>query len=307
MDVEGDAVVGDGVFVGGEDGEVGYRFGGALREFPESLAAGSGFLGEEEGAIRLLGEEDVLGDLDRGAAFLLSGQVGGLCAMAKLPDRAGGALGLAEGAGGLAELHEGGVELARMGGIDKGGGVVPKLALAVGGVDGGGVVKEAGEDPGDVGIDDGDGLAKGEGGDCPSGIASDAREVSELLETGWEAAFMVVEDCLGGFLEVADPVIVSETFPSLEELRLGRCGEGGEVGKAGEKLLESPVLAHGSDGGLLQHDLRDENGVGIGGLAPRVVFAVGFEPAQEGTAEGAGVAQGVLGGGWFQDARKIEH
>lgn len=34
-------------------------------------------------------------------------------------------------------------------------------------------------------------------------------------------------------------------------------------------------------------------------MAPGVVFAVGLEPAEEGAAEGAFVAEGVFGGGWF--------
>lgn len=307
VDVEGDAVVGDGVFAGGEEGEVGDGFGGAFGEFPEAFAAGAGFLGEEEGAVGLLDEEDVLGDGEGVALGLFDGEGLGATGLAEGAEGAGGAVGRAEGAVGLAEFHEGGVELAGVVRVEEGGGAGPEEGLSLGGVDGGGVVEESGEDAGDVGIDDGDGEAEGEGGHRAGGVGAKAGEGGEGGGVGGEAAVVQFEDGPGGFLEVADAVVVAEALPGLEEFGFGGGGEGGEVGEGGEEALKAAVLSDSRDGGLLEHDLGDEDGVGIGGAAPGVVLAVGLKPAEEGAAEGAGVAAGVFGGGWFQREERIEH
>ena len=220
---------------------------------------------------------------------------------------AGGAVGGAEGAVGLAEFHEGRVELAGVLGVEEGGGAFPEEGLSLGGVDGGGVVEESGEDAGDVGIDDGDGEAEGEGGHRTGGVAPEAGEGGEGGGVGREAAVVLLEDGPGGFLEVADAVVVAEALPGLEELGFGGGGEGGEIGEGGEEALEAAVLSDRRDGGLLEHDLGDEDRVGIGGAAPGVVLAVGLEPAEEGAAEGTAVAEGVFGGGWFQREERIGH
>jgi ribonuclease HIII len=300
VDVEGDAVVGDGVTAGGEEGKVGHGFGGALGEFPEAFPPGSRLLGEEEGVVWFADEEDVFGDGHGGPFRFLAREVFRIAGLAEGADRAVEAVGFAQGAVGLPEFHEGGVELARMGGIDQGRRAVPEEGLAGGGVDRGGVVEEAGEDAGDVGIDDGDGLAEGKGGDCPGGVASEAGEGQERGGIARERAIVMIEDGLGGLLEIADAVVVAEAFPGFEELRFTGRGEGGDIGKSGEESLEPTVLPDCGDGGLLEHDLRDENGVGIGCLPPGVVFAVGIKPPEQGAAEGAGVLQGVLGRRWFQ-------
>jgi len=307
VDVEGDAVVGDGVFAGGEKGEVGDGLGGAFGEFPETFAAGAGFLGEEEGPVGFLDEEDVLGDGEGGAFGFFDGESLGAASLAEGEEGAGGAVGGAEGAVGLAEFHEGRVELAGVLGVEEGGGAFPEEGLSLGGVDGGGVVEESGEDAGDVGIDDGDGEAEGEGGHRTGGVAPEAGEGGEGGGVGREAAVVLLEDGPGGFLEVADAVVVAEALPGLEELGFGGGGEGGEIGEGGEEALEAAVLSDRRDGGLLEHDLGDEDRVGIGGAAPGVVLAVGLEPAEEGAAEGTAVAEGVFGGGWFQREERIGH
>lgn len=255
VDVESDAVVGDGVFVGGEEGEVGDGFLVAFGELPEAVAAGAGFLGEEDMAVGFADEEDVLGDLDGGAFGFFGGEMLRFRCLAELAGRAVGAVGSAGTAVGLAEFHDGGVELAGGVGIDELGGAVPKEGLAGGGVDGGGVVEEAREDAGDVGVDDGNGFAEGEGGDGSGGIAADAGESLEGGGVGGEGAVVIVEDGEGCLLEVADAVVVAEAFPGLKEGALFGGGESGEVGEGGEELFEAAVLADGGDGGLLKHDL----------------------------------------------------
>ena len=64
MDVEGDAVVSNAVIVSGEDWKIGDLFGRSLGKPPEPLAAGSFFTRQEERAVALSNEENVLRDGD---------------------------------------------------------------------------------------------------------------------------------------------------------------------------------------------------------------------------------------------------
>lgn len=207
------------------------------------------------------------------------------------------------GAGSLAELHEGGVEGPRVMVRHQGRRPGPELVLSGGRIDRHPLVEEAGEDPCDVGIDDGAGEVEGERGDGTRGVSPESRKGGEGGGIAGEAAVVLVEDGAGRFLEVADPVVVTEPFPGLEELGLGGGSEGLEVGKGREEFFEAPVLADGRHGGLLEHDLRDEDGVGIGGSAPWVVGPTLGKPAQQGVAKGALVAERVLGGGGLGHGR----
>lgn len=58
--------------------------------------------------------------------------------------------------------------------------------------------------------------------------------------------------------------------------------EGGGRGEGREKFRVESAFQDGSDARLLEHDLGNENRVGIGGAAPRVGFSVILEPSYEG-------------------------
>lgn len=208
-------------------------------------------------------------------------------------DGAKKAAGLAGAAIGLAELHEGRVEGSGMGGRrDEVTGALPKGGKSAAAIDRGGVVKQAGKDAGHVAIDDGFGKAKGEAGDRASGVGADARKGEDGFRLAGEDACVVADDGLGEFLEVACAAVVAEAFPGAEDGRLASAGEGFEVGESGEPALVVAAVEDGSDLGLLKHEFRDQDSVGILGLAPGVVFAVGSEPALQITGDGMEIGSG---------------
>ena len=110
---------------------------------------------------------------------------------------------------------------------------------------------------------------------------------------------MFFQDHAGGFLQVADAVIIAETFPGSQQLALGGSGQGVQVGKFLKEAFKAAVLDYCTDGGLLEHDLGNKDRIRVGGLSPWMVCSVRIEPAEQGAAEGPDVAQGMAGSDWF--------
>lgn len=291
-------MMGDGVAMGREGFEVGAGFGRAEGKFPEAAASGIVSGREEEGVFFEI-EEGVFGDLEEGSGRFFGGEGVGGGSLAEVADGAEKAGGLGGGAMGLAEFHEGGVKEARVGLVEEVVGALPEDFLAGGGIDGGGVVEEAGEDAGDVAIDEGGGLVEGEAAESAGGVGADAGEGGEGLGILRETSVEVFDDGAGRFLEVADAVVISESFPGAEDFFFGGGGDFVDVGEGGEEFFESLVGDDRGDGGLLKHDLGDEDGPRVGGLAPGVGFGVFEEPLDEGGAEGAAVFEGMAARGNF--------
>ena len=118
---------------------------------------------------------------------------------------------------------------------------------------------------------------------------------------------IVGEDGPGGLLDIAHPVVVSQSFPGTKEFGLGRSGKSLEVGKSLQKAFKAPILDHGRHRGLLEHDFRDQDGVRVRGLPPGIVGWALVKPAQKRVAQGADVFQGVASGGRLEHRAKIGH
>src|SRR3972149_5236676 len=73
--------------------------------------------------------------------------------------------------------------------------------------------------------------------------------------------------------------VVAEGIPGLSHRRGARPGQAGERGIAPEELLV--LRDHALHLGLLEHDLGDEDVVGIVGVPPRQVTAVPAVPAEQ--------------------------
>ncbi len=136
------------------------------------------------------------------------------------------------------------------------------LVVMVGGTEAG----ESLDDALDVAVDDGDGLVVGDGGDGGGGVEADAGEGAELGGGGWEGAGVVADDELGGGVKHSGAAVVAEAAPEGEDGGLGRGGEGVDGGESGEE--GAVFVEDGGDAGLLEHDFRDPDGVGVAGGAP---------------------------------------
>ena len=98
---------------------------------------------------------------------------------------------------------------------------------------------------------------------------------------------MSILDELRGRMKIARPIVVTETLPSVQHVGFARFGEGCKIGKSAK-----PFIIIGNDRRdlrLLEHQLRDQDRVGIVGLPPREVAFVVTIPAKKRATESLGV------------------
>ena len=103
----------------------------------------------------------------------------------------------------------------------------------------------------------------------------------------------------GRFLKIPNTIIVTKTFTGFEELILGSHGDAPWIWEFFEKLFEAVICNDGSDGGLLQHDFRDENLPGVPGASPWPVFAFALKPLDERGSKRADVFDRLFTGRFF--------
>src|SRR5258705_1785411 len=145
------------------------------------------------------------------------------------------------------------------------------------------------EDPAEhaphVGIDERGVLAVGEGEDGARRVTADAAQALEGGPVIGKLAGVAGHRLAGDAVQAPRAPIVAERAPRLRHVARAGPGEVLEGGIAREELL---VL--GDDAihlGLLEHDLRDEDAVGLARPAPRQVAAVPGVPAEEAPLEDA--------------------
>jgi|GEM_PF-12925 len=137
-------------------------------------------------------------------------------------------------------------------------------------------IKQPGDDADDVRIEDGDSSIEGEGGNGSSRVGADARQLAQNLGIIGNAPPVPGNNLTRGPTEISGARVISKPFPELENLFLIRAGERNDVWE----LLHPSLVErdHRRDGGLLQHELGDQNRIGIAGATPRQVAAVFQEP-----------------------------
>ena len=139
------------------------------------------------------------------------------------------------------------------------------------------------ENADDVAVEDGFGLCESDAGDGAGGVASDAGEGEDIIEAAWEGGGMFFADEASGFLEIARAGVVTETFPEFEDVLFVGDGERGDGGEVLHPAF--PIWNDGFDLGLLEHNLRNPDGVRIVGPTPREVAGVFREPGRDGVGE----------------------
>src|SRR5450756_2399341 len=81
-------------------------------------------------------------------------------------------------------------------------------------------------------------------------------------------------------LQIARTRVIAEPAPQPQHLILRRAGERGDIGEAPEKT--AVIRNHRTYLGLLQHDFRDPDAVGLARALPRqVVAAVALVPGEQ--------------------------
>ncbi len=124
---------------------------------------------------------------------------------------------------------------------------------------------------------------KGKRGDSPRGVRANTRKISQLLDRIRKHAPESLDDGLGRPLQIDGAAVVAKPGPDADHVR----GWGySKVLDSGKPLQEPLVVGDDAiDLSLLEHHLRDEDGVGISRIPPRQVTPVGSEPRQKGLAD----------------------
>jgi hypothetical protein len=94
-------------------------------------------------------------------------------------------------------------------------------------------------------------------------------------------------DRLCGRAEITSSRVIAETLPGVQNFALRSSGESGEIGEA-----PHPLIIVSDDRGdlcLLEHELGDQDRVGISGTTPGEIAASFPVPNEEGVAERSGV------------------
>ena len=88
-------------------------------------------------------------------------------------------------------------------------------------------------------------------------------------------------------MKIACPRIVTEALPGVENIGFSRAGKRADSGKTAEP--SNIVRDYGGGLGLLEHDLGDEDDIGVVAAAPGEIAAVIRIPAKKRGSEGADV------------------
>ena len=108
---------------------------------------------------------------------------------------------------------------------------------------------------------------EGKGSHRPRRVGSDSFESLQLLGSGGKNSSELLHHLAAGRLQISCPPVVSQTAPGRQHLGKGcrrKVSGSGKGLKPGQVLRHHPLRL-----GLLQHQLRHQNGIGVTGLTPR--------------------------------------
>ena len=110
-----------------------------------------------------------------------------------------------------------------------------------------------------------------QGRDGGGGGSSDTRERLQRSRTGWKGSAMALDNIPGTLVQVPSPAVITQSTPQAHDLVLRRRSQRGDRGQP----LQEPREIGKDRGhlGLLEHDLRQPDPIGIAGVLPRKVVA----------------------------------
>ena len=147
-----------------------------------------------------------------------------------------------------------------------------------------GQVEQSREDAHHIAIDGWRGDIKGDAADGAGGVRSDARQGLQRLGLRRETPGMAVDDDFGAAMQVAGAAVITQAFPELQHGIQRRGSQCLDRGHGGDEALV--IWDDGIDLGLLQHDLRQPDAVGIAVAAPGSVGSIVLIPGEQLIAEG---------------------
>ena len=175
--------------------------------------------------------------------------------------------------------------IVNAGGIswNQGAGALPKLFPASGSIDRAVKIKQARQNASSVGFDNRNWLIKGERGNGIGRITPDTGQFTDCREIARKSASMAMLDGFRNRMQVASSRVIAEALPRVEDVTFRSPRQGGEIWEAAEPLII--IRDNGGNLSLLEHELGDEDGVGIASLAPGESTAMAAIPAKQGGLE----------------------
>jgi hypothetical protein len=162
-------------------------------------------------------------------------------------------------------------------------GAFPEFFLASGSIDRAAKIKQARQNASSIGFDNWNWLIKRKRGDGIGRVTTDTGQFTDCREIARKSAPMAMVDGFRNRMQVAGSRIIPEALPRVEDVTFRRPGEGGEIRETAKPLII--IRDNGGNLSLLEHELGDEDGVGVAGLAPGKETAVCMVPTRQGRAE----------------------
>jgi len=144
-------------------------------------------------------------------------------------------------------------------------------------------IKQARQNASSIGFDNRNWLIKGERGNGIGRITPDTGQFTDCREIARESASMVMLDGFRNRMQIASSRVIAEALPRVQDVTFRSPDQGGEIWEAAEPLII--IRDNGGNLSLLEHELGDEDGVGIASLAPGKGAAMAAIPIRQGRAE----------------------
>jgi hypothetical protein len=158
-------------------------------------------------------------------------------------------------------------------------GELPKQSFCLGGTSGDGDIEDPRQNTSNIAIERS--LIRSKSNRCDGGsrVTPNAGERLQSLSILRELTIIFIDNQTRSKVQVAGASIVAKTLPQHENILLGSVGQFDYRWKA----LHPPkvIRYHGFHAGLLEHDLRNPNRIGVGGTTPGEFAGMNDIPIQE--------------------------
>jgi hypothetical protein len=162
-------------------------------------------------------------------------------------------------------------------------GTLPELFPASGSIDRAVKGKQARQNASSIGFDNRNCLIKGERRDGIGRVTTDTGQFTDCREIARKSASMAILHGFRNRMQVASSRVIAKALPRVEDVTFRSRGQGSEIREAAEPLIV--IRDNGGNLSLLEHELGDEDGVGVPSLAPGEETTVCMIPTRQGRAE----------------------
>lgn len=137
------------------------------------------------------------------------------------------------------------------------------------------------ENTSDIAIHNGLRETKGKTRHRPCRVRTDAGQRQNGGVILWEHPVVLFDHLFGKTLKISRTAIIPQSLPGLQYFFLTRLSKSGEIRELIQPAFVEAAIQHRRDLGLLQHHLRDKDGVRIAGAPPGIIATAFAKPSHE--------------------------